>query len=230
MPPKKNSALEEAEDIKRSLDFLSQDVNDIKIKQDKILNLVQEVTELRVRLAERDKKITELEKKVEDLEQYSRINDVIVTGIKIKPRSYAHAVTSGNNEEPGLREENSTEQQVASFFASKNIHLDVNTIDACHPLPTKNNMPAVFLRFASRKNKVALMKQGKKLKGTNVYLNDHLIKRNADIAKKARIMRKQDKIQNTWVMNCKVYIKLKGTPEEAKVVIIRDIEELKKYE
>lgn len=56
MPPKKNSALEEAEDIKRSLDFLSQDVNDIKIKQDKILNLVQEVTELRVRLAERDKK------------------------------------------------------------------------------------------------------------------------------------------------------------------------------
>lgn len=74
------------------------------------------------------------------------------------------------------------------------------------------------------------MKQGKKLKGTNVYLNDHLIKRNADIAKKARIMRKQDKIQNTWVMNCKVYIKLKGTPEEAKVVIIRDIEELKKYE
>lgn len=231
MAPKKILASEEAEDIKRSLDFLSQDVNDIRIKQDKILNLVEEVTELRVRIMERDRKIVELEKKVEDLEQYSRLNDVIVTGLKIKPRSYAHAVAAGKEEEPGELEVSSAEQQVVAFLASKDIHLNVDTIEACHPLPMKKNiMPAVILRFANRKNKVALMKQGKKLKGTNVYLNDHLIKRNADIAKKARFLRKQNKIQNTWVTNCKVYIKLKGSPEEAKVIVIKDIEELNKYE
>lgn len=230
MGPKKIQVLEEADDIKKSLDFLSQDVNDIKMKQDKILNLVQEVTELRVRIVERDKKIAELEKKVEDLEQYSRLNDVIVTGLKIKPRSYAHAVAARNEEDPGELEVSSAEQQVVAFLASKNIHLNVDTIEACHPLPMKRNiMPAVILRFANRKNKVALMKQGKKLKGTNVYLNDHLTKRNADIAKKARLLRKQNKIQNTWVMNCKVYIKLNGLPEEAKVMVIRDIEELNKY-
>lgn len=233
MTPKKNPAVEETEDIRKTLDFLSQDIGAIKTKQDKILKLVEEVTQLRIQIEERDKKIAELERKVEDLKQYSRINDVIVTGLKIKPRSYTHAVTVGSEDEPGDLEVSSAEQQVAAFLASRDIHLDVDSIEACHPLPRKkdNNTPAVILRFVNRKNKIALMKQGKKLKGTNVYLNDHLIKRNVDIAKKkARYLRKQNKIQNTWVMNCKIYIRLNGSPEQAKVLIIKDIEDLKKYE
>ncbi|ROL03904.1 hypothetical protein DPX16_23339 [Anabarilius grahami] len=232
MAPKKNPAVEEMEDIRRALDFLSQDIETIKTKQDKILKLVEEVTQLRIQIEERDKKISELERKVEDLEQYSRINDVIVTGLKIKPRSYAHAVNAGSEDEPRDLEVSSAEQQVAAFLASRDIHLDVGSIEACHPLPRKkdNNTPAVILRFVNRKNKIAVMKQGKKLKGTNVYLNDHLTKRNADIAKKARYLRKQNKIQNTWVMNCKIYIRLNGSPEEAKVLVVKDIEDLKKYE
>ncbi|ROL51646.1 hypothetical protein DPX16_19165 [Anabarilius grahami] len=94
MAPKKNPAVEETEDIRKTLDFLSQDIGAIKTKQDKILKLVEEVTQLRIQIEERDKKIVELERKVEDLEQYSRINDVIVTGLQIKPRSYAHAVNA----------------------------------------------------------------------------------------------------------------------------------------
>ena len=33
-----------------------------------------------------------------------------------------------------------------------------------------------------------------------------------------------------WTMNCKVFIKLNGTPEEAKVLVVRDITELDKYD
>lgn len=60
-------------------------------------------------------------------------------------------------------------------------------------------------------------------------MNEHLIKRNADIARKARYLKKQGKIQNTWTTNCKVFIKLNGTPEQAKVLVIRNMEELDKY-
>lgn len=125
----------------------------------------------------------------------------------------------------------STEQQVAVFLRSKGIDLDCDNIEACHTLPRRNNSDnqAVILRFANRKHKTALMKEGKKLKGTDVYINEHLIKSNADIAKKARFLRKTKKIQNTWTKNCKVYIKLNGPPEEAKVVAVRKIEELEKY-
>lgn len=88
----------------------------------------------------------------------------------------------------------------------------------------------MILRFVNRKPKNALLKQGCKLKGTNVYMNDHLTQRNAVIARKARFLRMQNKIQSTWVTNCKIFIKLNGTPEEAKVLVIRDIKELEKYE
>lgn len=84
------------------------------------------------------------------------------------------------------------------------------------------------MRFVNRKHKTELLKQERKLKGTNVFINEHLTKRNADIARLN--LRKQGKIQNTWTNNCKVFIKLNGTPEQARVVVIRSMEELDRYQ
>ena len=98
-------------------------------------------------------------------------------------------------------------------------------------LPRKSNKkPAVIIRFVNRKNKTALLKQGRKLKGTNVYLNEHLTKKNAEIAWKARDLKKQHKIQHIWVNNCKIFIKLNGSAEEAKILTVRHLEELDKYQ
>lgn len=44
MTPKKNPAVEETEDIRKTLDFLSQDIGAIKTKQDKILKLLHSHT------------------------------------------------------------------------------------------------------------------------------------------------------------------------------------------
>lgn len=81
----------------------------------------------------------------------------------------------------------------------------------------------------SRKTKIELLKQGKKLKGTGVYLNEHLTKKTAEIARQARSLKKQNKIQATWTRNCKVMIRLNGNPEEAKVVMIRELKDLEQY-
>ena len=59
-----------------------------------------------------------------------------------------------------------------------------------------------------------------------IYVNDHLIKKNADIAGKARYLRKQNKIQPTWVRDCKVFVKLLGSPEDAKVLVVREMSDL----
>lgn len=40
----------------------------------------------------------------------------------------------------------------------------------------KGGNSVLIIRFANRKNKNALLKQGNKLKGTNVYVNEHLTK------------------------------------------------------
>lgn len=230
MPPsRKGPTPEEFEEIKLSLHSLCVDVTAVRAQQEQLLGLLEEVKQLRLRNAEKDQRIEDLERRVDELEQYSRVNDVVITGIKIRPRSYACAVAADNGELSD-QEIQSVEQQVASYLQSRGIETDLEYIEACHPLPTKNGRPpAVIMRFTNRKKKIALLKQGRKLKGTNVFINEHLTKKNADIARIARQLRKQGKIQQTWVTNCKIFIKLNGTPEEAKVLVVKRIEDLDKY-
>ena len=232
MGPKKAFTAKEAEEIKRSLDFLSGEIAAMRKQQRDIPDLAGEIKVLRMQSEEKDKRIIHLESRVSDLEQYTRINNVIVTGLHVKPRSYARAVNDDNGGEPGEMDVSSTEQQVAAFLQSKGIDLDCNAIEACHPLPRRktSDNPVVIIRFVNRKHKTALLRQGRKLKGSNVFLNDHLTKNNADIARMARNLKKQGKIQNTWTANCKIFIKLNGSPEEAKVLVVKHIEELDKYQ
>ncbi|KAM3618395.1 uncharacterized protein V6R79_019930 [Siganus canaliculatus] len=235
MPPKgkNNAALdEEIEEIKKSLNYLSGEISTISKQQKLILDLMDEIKELKKQCAEKDKMVAILECRVADLEQYSRKNYIVVSGLQNKPRSYARAVTRAYSGEPTKPDLDSIEQQVTAFFNSKGISVNNNDIEACHPLPQRNKVdkPAVIIRFTNRKHKIALLRQGRKLKGSDVYVNEHLTKKNAEIAWKARFLRKQGKIQSTWTANCKVCIKLNGSPEEAKVLVIRDMGELDKYQ
>ncbi|KAF3841552.1 hypothetical protein F7725_007414 [Dissostichus mawsoni] len=110
------------------------------------MDLVEEVKILRIQNAEKDKRLEYLESRLEDLEQYTRINDVIITGLKVRPRSYARAVGTDAGGEPGELDDSSTEQQVAAFLQSKGIQLDCNNIEACHPLPRRKDSdnPAIM--------------------------------------------------------------------------------------
>lgn len=76
------------------------------------------------------------------------------------------------------------------FLNCRGITGDSDTIEACHPLPRrKDGTSAVILRFVNRKHKTTQTKQGRKLKGSNVNINNHLTRQNAQIAKKARYLR-----------------------------------------
>lgn len=221
---------EELENIKISLNTLTVEMQKISTQQTTIMELMLEVKELKKQNEEKKQKITTLENRLADLEQYTRINDLIISGLDAKPRSYARAVASGGGESTDQDLE-SVEQQVVRFMNSKGIVLDSKDIDACHPLPRKDRQlkPSIILRFATRKQKIALLKQGRNLKGTNVYINEHLTKKNSDIARQARQLRKENKIQATWTSNCRVFIKLNGSPEQAKVLLINECCELDQY-
>uniref|UniRef100_A0A1A8UJK6 Uncharacterized protein n=1 Tax=Nothobranchius furzeri TaxID=105023 RepID=A0A1A8UJK6_NOTFU len=223
---------DEVDEIKKSLDFLAEELTTVRQQQKSIMDLVQEVKKLKQQNAEKDKQIYILQKRVDELEQYSRINDVVITGVDIKPRSYARAVANNNGEEPTETDMNHVERQVTTFFHSKGIEISENNIEACHVLSSRNRKGkvSVLMRFVSRKMKNSLLKQAKKLKGSEVYVNEHLTKYNAEIAKKARFLRKQKKIQGTWTANCKIFVKLNGTPEEAKILVIKSLEDLDQFQ
>ncbi|XP_072768860.1 uncharacterized protein [Nerophis lumbriciformis] len=228
-PPKKSAQMEnDIEEIRKSLNFMSGDLASVSQQLSKLTELVDEVRKLKETIRQKDKTITDLERRVENLEQYTRMEDVIITGLNIRPRSYARAATAGRNvgEDAETDDLQTLEDQVLHFLKGKDIHVDANNISACHTLPRRDRAkPAVLVRFVNRRHKTELLRQGRKLKGSAVYINEHPTKKISDIAREARILRKNNKIGATWTRNCKVFIQLNGsTPEKAKVIL--DIQQL----
>lgn len=221
---------EDMEEVKKSLNFLTGELSAV-VKQKDLFKLIEEVRQLREVIREKDKKIEDLQKRVDDLEQYTRMDDLVITGLETTHRTYARAAAGGKDgEDAPVGELYTLEQQVIKFFHSKDIPLDSRNISACHTVPQKQRtIPKILLRFVNRKHKVELLKLTKKLKGTGVYVNEHLTRKNAEIAHEARLLRKQKRIQDTWTRNCKVMIKLNGTPEQAKIITIREMKDLEQF-
>ena len=60
------------------------------------------------------------------------------------------------------------------------------------PIEIKRKNTLILLKCSNRKAKLDVIKNAKKLKGSNVYINEHLTKRNSDLALKAR--KKEEKM------------------------------------
>ena len=232
------------DEIKKSLDALTGKIN---VLQDKTLvNLLkdvkdlvkEEVKSLKKLIKEKDDKIAVLERRVDDLEQYTRMDNVVISGLKTRHRSYARVASEElRGEDAPMHELQTLEEQVIEFFHSKQITIQKESISACHLLPkrasngARQTEPNIIIRFANRKHKTDLLRQGNKLKGTRVYINEHLTKKNADIARCARLLRKQRKIKSTWTRDCKIWIRTNGSsPEEEKSMVIRETGELDKFQ
>ena len=98
----------------------------------KVAGITQDVKELRRINAEKDKRINELETRIDDLEQYSRKDNIIITGFNYQHLSYARAA---NPNQEALSHENSTENervsledQVIDMLQKHDIPIDKNNI------------------------------------------------------------------------------------------------------
>ncbi|RXN25827.1 gastrula zinc finger -like protein [Labeo rohita] len=130
---------------------------------------MEEIRQLKTIIQQKDERIEFLEQRVDDLEQYSRVDDLVITGLDTKHQSYAQAIgPSGDQqgEEAPSEELETLEQQVVRFMKSKTIPLDSQQISACYTLPSKDKKtkPKIIVKFASRKHKVEILKEAKKLK------------------------------------------------------------------
>ncbi|XP_077394048.1 uncharacterized protein LOC144031131 [Festucalex cinctus] len=211
-----------------------------KLHQESNKKLLEEMQQLRnvvqaqkEEMKKKDLQIAILQEQVDELDQKSRINDVIITGIKVRPRTHVQATARRSEEDSDRNPDNeSVEQQVITKLREFGIIVKSKHIQECYTLPSGGRKPPmVFMTLTNRKNKIALLKQDPKLKGKNVFLNENLTKKNAEIARKARQLRKDGKIMATWTANCKVFIKTQGSsPEEIKTKVIRRLQELQVHE
>lgn len=90
-------------EIMDTLNGITKELKDLKSQGEKdgcnISELLERMNRMEKLLQEKDKKIEALERRIDDLEQYSRKEDVIVSGLTIKKKSYADTTRNGTVEE-----------------------------------------------------------------------------------------------------------------------------------
>ena len=139
-------------------------------------------------------RVSGLEEKCDDLEQYSRRNIVRIRGI------------------PERRDED-TDEMVKELAAQKlEVKVGYSDIVRSHRIGRKNDDKAtprdIIVSFTSHNTKTAIMRNGRKLKGTKIFINEDLTKIRGAIAWEARKLRREGKLIDTWTRDGMIYIKL----------------------
>ena len=99
-------------------------------------------------------------------------------------------------------------------------YLDIVEI---HRLPTRNEQQyKTIVKFHFNETKFNLLKNSKKLKHTNIYINEHFTKVNSEIYYRARHLRKYDNIFNCWTVNGDTFIQNK---EKDKKIQIKSLDQ-----
>ncbi|KAJ0006020.1 hypothetical protein NQD34_015914 [Periophthalmus magnuspinnatus] len=83
------SSLEkDIEEVKLSLNVMSEEISEVSNQQMGLMRLIGEIQQLKEIIKEKDE-IEALEKREEDLEQNTRLEDVVISGLETTHRTYA---------------------------------------------------------------------------------------------------------------------------------------------
>ena len=216
-------------ELRKDNKLLKDTLSEIKSDNDK---LSKKVVELENKTDEQEqnyvimnKRVMNIEDIIDQHEQYSKLDNLVITGLQILRPYNATALLSANGNNKEVDDEGN-EQWTArdkdimidnfAKFAKDKLQVEINHHDITdiHTLPKgRNKSETCIIRFSNRIVREKIIKNRKKLatKSRNahkIYINEHLTKRNATIAREARMMRTDDKIQGTWTNNCRIFVKL----------------------
>ena len=152
------------------------------------------------------KQIIMLEDRIDAQEQYSRMDNVVISGLQA--HSYASAADTSIHRDQPTESEHSNVQSAVLEPLSHDMRCNVKPCDisAVHYLRKKNNKKDIIVKFVSRQVKDGIMKSRKLLRGRepNIYINEHLTEKTSKLAYEARQLKKQGRVTDTWTRNCKV--------------------------
>ena len=159
-----------------------------------------EIKELRETIKLKDKRIEDLETQVKDLhattdrlEQYSRRNSLRVFGL-----------AENVHEDPA---------KVALTLIKDELGVEVGVIDRAHRVGKKDNYRAstrpLLIKFATYKDRDAVYRAKKRLKGKNIFINEDLTSKRANLLFKARRQKRDGNIKDCWTHDGQILIKNK---------------------
>ena len=215
----------------QKLDFLCKRVDELTF-------FAREIKSLKKSNEEKDQKIKSLEQKIESLEQYTRRDDVVISGFDQGPvplsRIVGESVSDEQNGSAPQRVQDTLEDKLVTFLNTYDIPIKKEEISACHTLGKREHekKQPIVVRFVSRKTKTMMLANGYKLKDVKkpggVYINEHLSKKNSELARKA--MRKSKEIISTWTRDCNVFVRIEHGDGNTRIVKINDMADLDRFD
>ena len=196
----------------------------IAIKETVIKNLLEENKRLKERVHQLEigqddnlEYIIEVEKQSQNLEQYTRRNNLEINGI------------------PNTIADENLESKCIEILGSVDIHVEKSDIEACHRLPTNNKNKkkpkAVIIKFTNRKHvEEACSKNHRgKLKNcdkvalgftenTDLYFNENLSPYFQHLSWMCRVLKRKKLISGTWFRDSKLFYKISDNTKPIKVV------------
>ena len=170
------------------------------------------------------RRVSEMEEQIDNYEQYSKVDNLIITGLQVlRPYNATSLLINEQNknqvDDEGNEEWTTRDKDIMSKnfieFAKDKLEVEITRHDIVdiHTLPReRNKLDTCIVRFANRIAREKVIKNRNKLwtssrNAKKIYINEHLTKKNGEIAKEARQMRKDGRILGTWTKNCKIFVK-----------------------
>jgi len=166
-----------------------------KLIESKLQPLIDTITELKSENERKAATILKLTTRVEELETYTRRDNLLITGLPVDSYAEAAAVPTettritDSNSEPS----ECVERSVLNLF-NHHLHLQIqpNDISITHRLKKRNasdaGPPVTMVRFTNRKTREAVYKARRQLRGApnRIFINEDLTKSTADLFRQAR--------------------------------------------
>lgn len=158
--------------------------------------------------------------RTEQLDSYSRLDNIIIKGL---PDTYAATAQPATSEsasaEPTAdeaREDRDTTLAAVLNLCEKHLKVNItaNDISLTHRLPKgrADKYRPVIVRFANRRSRDVVYKARRELRNSRpvsspIYINEHLTKKADELFTACRRIWKNGAIASTWTWNGSVYIK-----------------------
>ena len=215
----KEELIAQVEEWKQASSFLSTVFDDVKAKQVNTDTTLAAVNQENVNLK---KEVNGLKIQLDNLEQYSRRNCLVINGIPEVPSAYqtttkrrAESEDQVNHQEvhsempPNIPPpENSTDQILLELFRTKlNIDVNIKDIDRSHrvgrkQLTSRDKLRPIICKFTNYNTRQAVFKARRNLKGSHTTIVENLTARKIAILMKAR---ERFGARQAWSMEGRIY-------------------------
>ena len=170
-----------------------------------------------------------LKRELNSVDMHSKTNKLIIKGLPEASYAEASSRYSGEdlaNDEQLIRSYTACQTAAVNFCTNQlGIPLarsDIATAFRMKKLGSDEERP-LFITFANRQARDQVYQACVKLKGQNIFINEHLTRTYGNIFAESRRLLKDKKILNTWTMNGAIFI-LKS--EGSKPIKIKDMSDL----